>query len=144
MSDELCIFCQITAGSLPCEKIAEDDKSIAFLDIYPLARGHVLIVPKVHHVKLHELSSSTMQAVGEMILRVAKALRVKNYNLLQNNGFQAHQMVSHVHFHLIPQYGEGPSGEGLGGRLNQVWRPLRMEKKELTECAQEIRDHLEE
>ncbi|MHA1984684.1 MAG: HIT domain-containing protein, partial [Candidatus Hodarchaeales archaeon] len=50
-----CIFCKIIAGDIPCLKVFENDKILAFLDIQPLSKGHTLVIPKVHGVKLHDI-----------------------------------------------------------------------------------------
>ena len=90
---------------------------IAFLDIGPLSRGHVLVVPKEERERLHELSEESAAALGSALRRVAaavvRATGCADYNVLQNNGALAHQAVMHVHFHIIPKH---PDGSGLGIR----------------------------
>jgi diadenosine tetraphosphate (Ap4A) HIT family hydrolase len=85
--------------------------SYAFLDIQPLSRGHALVIPKEHAVKLHELSDETLSDLLPVVKKVSLALGVKDYNILQNNGMLpfseslnlgriAHQVIDHVHFHV--------------------------------------------
>eukprot|EP00760_Papus_ankaliazontas_P035705 PhM_4_TR7987/c0_g1_i1/m.13353 len=121
MSDD-CIFCKIIAGAIPCHKLFEDDNTLVFLDISPLSEGHCLVIPKFHAAKVHELPASAMAALGPVLGKVAGALGCENYNILQNNGAVAHQVVMHVHFHIIPKPNEAEglqigwptkSGEGL-------------------------------
>jgi len=109
-SDPNCIFCKIISGAIPCHKILETEKTLAFLDINPLSEGHALVIPKYHCVKLHELPPEQMADTGPVLVKVAKAVGATDYNILQNNGTAAHQAVKHVHFHIIPRIGE----EGLG------------------------------
>jgi histidine triad (HIT) family protein len=109
------IFTRIVAGEIPCHKVFEDAHVIAFLDIGPLSRGHVLVVPKEEKERLHELSEASAAALGSALRRVAaavvRATGCADYNVLQNNGAAAHQAVMHVHFHVIPKE---PGGAGLG------------------------------
>ena len=101
------VFDKILSGEIPCHKIYEDDHVLAFLDIGPLCPGHMLVIPKERKAYLHELSDATAAAVGRVLPRLSRALMAAtgatNYNILQNNGTQAHQVVMHVHFHIIPR-----------------------------------------
>jgi histidine triad (HIT) family protein len=114
------IFGKIIAGQIPCHKVYEDDRVLAFLDINPLTRGHTLVVPKEAAPTLDKLSDESAAALGRVLPRICRAViaatGVTEYNVLENNGPGAHQAVFHVHFHIIPR--PGPH-EGLG--LN--WEP---------------------
>ena len=116
--DPDCIFCKIVAGDIPCLKIFEDEAVLAFLDIGPLAEGHVLVIPKTHVERLDEMDSDTVVAVARHLPRlgaaVVEATGAAGYNLLQNNGTVSGQVVMHVHFHLIPRAVD----DGLGYRWN--------------------------
>lgn len=102
-----CIFCKIIDGSIPCHKVAETALTLAFMDINPLARGHLLVIPKAHAAELHELDGDSAADIGRMLARVSRAVAGPEsgtkYNVLQNNGKIAHQEVTHVHFHIIPK-----------------------------------------
>ena len=98
-----CIFCAIVAGTSPSYRIAETQHAVAFLDIAPMAPGHCLVVPKRHSVTLHETDEDAAADCGRLLTRVARAVGVANYNVLQNNGAGAGQEVAHVHFHVIPK-----------------------------------------
>lgn len=104
------IFDRILDGEIPCHRIYEDDHVLAFLDIGPLARGHLLVIPKERKPYLHELSDESAAAIGRVLPRLARALMevtgATAYNVLQNNGREAHQAVFHVHFHLIPRFAD--------------------------------------
>ena len=111
------IFTRIISGEIPCHRIHSDEHVFAFLDIAPLSRGHVLVVPREERAMLHELSDGAAAALGRALPRVARAVMAatgaSHYNVLQNNGALAHQAVPHVHFHVIPRF---PDGSGLGIR----------------------------
>ncbi len=113
MSDT--IFSRIIRGEIPCHKVYEDARVLAFLDIFPLSRGHTLVIPKEPAPTVDRLSDESAAAVGRALPKVAravlKATGAEAYNILQNNGELAHQAVHHVHFHIIPKF---PDGTGLG------------------------------
>ena len=109
------VFGKIVRGEIPCNKVYEDEKVLAFLDISPLAEGHTLVVPKQSAETLDRLSDESAAAVGRVLPRLCRAVvaatGVKEYNVLENNGAGAHQAIEHVHFHIIPK----PNArEGLG------------------------------
>ena len=117
------LFTKIIKGEIPCLKVYEDDKVLAFLDIAPLSKGHTLVIPKEAKATLAELSDESAAAIGRVLPRlcraVVKATGATAYNVLQNNGMAAHQAVFHVHFHIIPK--TGSSGLGItwpAGRLD--------------------------
>lgn len=122
MADKETVFDKILAGEIPCHRVWEDDHVLAFLDIAPLSRGHVLVIPKERKAYLHELSEASAAAIGRVLPRLSRAVLeatgAKAYNILQNNGTAAHQVVMHVHFHIIPKIGE--TGLGIG------WRPTSL------------------
>ncbi|HTV76888.1 MAG TPA: HIT domain-containing protein [Steroidobacteraceae bacterium] len=101
------IFGKIIAGDIPCHKVYEDPQVLAFLDIAPLSRGHTLVIPKEPAATLDQLSDESAAALGRVLPRLCRAVMavtgVREYNVLENNGVGAHQMVAHVHFHIIPK-----------------------------------------
>jgi histidine triad (HIT) family protein len=117
------IFDRILDGEIPCHRVYEDEHVLAFLDIGPLSTGHTLVIPKERKAYLHELSDESSAAIGRVLPRLARAVMkatgASAYNVLQNNGPEAHQAVFHVHFHVIPKLGE----DGLGIR----WKPKSLE-----------------
>jgi histidine triad (HIT) family protein len=119
------IFAKILRGELPCHKVYEDELVLAFLDIAPLARGHTLVIPKEEAVTLAELSDESAAAIGRVLPRicraVVKATGTRAYNVLENNGREAHQVVMHVHFHVIPKP-DPQSGLGIGWPAEPVDR----------------------
>ncbi|MFM8816313.1 MAG: HIT family protein [Phycisphaerales bacterium] len=131
------IFSRIAAGEIPCHRVYEDEHVIAFLDIAPVSRGHVLVVPKEERERLHELSPDSAAALGRALQRVAaavvRATGAADYNVLQNNGAAAHQAVMHVHFHVIPKHADG-TGLGVG------WRAGTLDQANAPALAAQIRD----
>ena len=110
------VFDRILSGDIPCYRVYEDEHVLAFLDIGPLAEGHTLVIPKERKAHLHEISDESAAALGRVLPRLCRAVLAASgathYNVLQNNGSEAHQVVMHVHFHIIPKLG----GSGLGIR----------------------------
>lgn len=106
-SDPNCIFCRIVAGQIPAQKVYEDSACLAFLDVGPLAEGHVLLIPKDHAETLGDLSAEQAAAMlrnlPALVRAVTKATGCAGVNVLQNNGKAAHQLVMHAHFHIIPR-----------------------------------------
>jgi histidine triad (HIT) family protein len=102
-----CIFCQIVAKKIPCFKIYEDERSLAFADINPLSDGHILVIPKNHAVNLMEITPGDLAAVHQASQKVAhamtKSLKPAGITVLQLNGAGANQVVMHYHVHLIPR-----------------------------------------
>lgn len=107
-TDPDCIFCKIVAGEIPCHKLHEDEHVLAFLDIGPLSQGHALIIPKGHHVTIDEVPAEVAAAMGRIVPALSKAIMsatgATSWNLLQNNGSDAGQVVPHVHLHIIPRF----------------------------------------
>ncbi len=129
------LFAKIIAGEIPCHKVYEDEKVLAFLDIAPLAPGHTLVIPKKPARYLDELDDDSAAAIGRVLPRIARAVMkatgVEAYNILQNNRPEAHQAVFHVHFHIIPKPDE-TRGLGIG------WRPQAAENDALTALLSKI------
>jgi histidine triad (HIT) family protein len=133
------IFAKIIAGEIPCFRVYEDDKVLAFLDINPLSRGHTLVIPKEPAETIDRLSDESAAAVGRALPRISRAILQATgavaFNVLQNNGSTAHQEVMHVHFHIIPKYADG---SGLGIR----WPAHSLNMEEGKVLAESIRQKL--
>ena len=111
------IFSKILAGEIPCHRVHEDDHVLAFLDIGPLSRGHLLLIPREEKATLGELSDDSAAALGRVLPRLCRAVCAATgataCNVLQNNGAEAGQVVMHVHFHIIPRFPDREQGAGL-------------------------------
>ena len=98
-----CLFCKIIAGDIPCAKVYEDEKVLAFRDINPQAKTHVLIVPKKHMKNVLEADGETMAAILEGIKKVAEieGVSADGFRIISNCGKNACQSVDHLHIHLV-------------------------------------------
>ncbi len=132
------VFSKIIRGEIPCYKVYEDEKVLAFLDINPLSRGHTLVIPKIEVAYLHQLPDDYAAAIGRVLPRIARAIMeatgAEAYNILQNNGSLAHQAVFHVHFHIIPKFKD--SGLIIG------WNPHRLLEEEAEDLLEKIKERL--
>jgi len=133
--DPNCIFCKIAGGEIPCTEILSDDMSLAFMDIGPLADGHVLLIPREHYETLDQMPAAAAGAILKHLPALVKAVMAatgcEGINVLQNNGPVAHQVVPHVHFHLIPRkagdefHFNWPAGTYPKGRIEQLAQAIR-------------------
>ncbi len=102
-----CIFCQIVAGKVPCFKIYEDERTLAFADINPVTEGHTLVIPKAHAENLLDITPGDLAAVHQTAQKIARAqmacLKATGVTMVQLSGEGANQVVMHYHVHLIPR-----------------------------------------
>ncbi|MGB0243006.1 MAG: HIT family protein [Bacteroidia bacterium] len=127
------IFSKIIAGEIPCHRVYEDDKHLAFLDINPLAMGHVLCIPKMEVDYMYDLTEDALADLWKFTMPVAKAID-KSMDCLRVGSAVIGLEVPHVHIHLIPLQ----SVEDIN-----FSRPkLNPSKEELADIAQRIRDHI--
>lgn len=134
-SDPDCIFCKIVAGKIPCAQLLADEYALAFLDIGPLAEGHVLLIPKGHYQTVDQMPPEAAAGLLGHLPALAAAVRkvtgCQGFNVLQNNGPVAHQVVPHVHFHIIPRnagdefHFNWPAGTYGPGRLEQLAEAMK-------------------
>lgn len=110
-----CIFCQIAAGTLPAAPVYRDSHCLAFMDVHPLGRGHVLLVPLLHVEKLEQLPGSVRQHLFQVFDQLLAAQRragfgVEGTHLIVNDGKATNQHIAHAHLHLVPRR----RGDALG------------------------------
>ncbi|KAK7718278.1 Adenosine 5'-monophosphoramidase [Diaporthe eres] len=122
-----CIFCKIIKGEIPSFKLFESEKTLAFMDIQPLSKGHALVIPKYHGEKLADIPDEHLTELLPVAKKIAIASGAKDYNILQNNGKIAHQEVGH-----IPKPNE-TEGLGIG------WPMQKLEMDELKALAEQIK-----
>lgn len=100
-----CIFCKIAAGEIPSKKVYEDDNMLAFYDINPMAKVHVLVIPKQHIENVDGVTpenSAVVAKIFEKIGDIAKTAGITNgYRVISNCGADAKQSVMHLHFHIL-------------------------------------------
>jgi histidine triad (HIT) family protein len=117
------VFAKILRGEIPCHRVHEDAFVLAFLDVNPISRGHTLVIPKEPAETLDQLSDDAAAAIGRVLPRIARAVLAvtgaRAFNVLQNNGADAHQAVFHVHFHIIPRFDDG-TGLGIGWKASKL------------------------
>lgn len=105
-----CPFCGIAAGEIPGRTVYEDEDTVAFLDVNPLAAGHVLVVPKAHRERVHDLAPDEAGALFRTVLAVTPAVEsaadAPASTVGINNGIEAGQEVAHVHVHVVPRHGD--------------------------------------
>ncbi len=131
IKDDKCIFCKIIEKSIPSKVLFENDKNLAFLDIFPVSKGHTIVIPKNHYKNLEEIPNNELSELFEIVKKVSilihKKLKVDGYNILQNNFRAAGQVVNHFHVHIIPRSNEDgkfklfiPKKQAKEEELNQI------------------------
>lgn len=137
MNDTNCIFCKIVAGEIPCDRVYEDEQTIAFLDIKPVNPGHTLVIPKEHHANITEtpdaILGSMMSTTRKITQTFPTVLNTENYNLAVNTGAVAGQVVFHTHLHIIPRH----EGDGL-----ELWHGKQYSEGEAQMIAEKIKNAL--
>ncbi|MCI4335115.1 MAG: HIT family protein [Thermoplasmata archaeon] len=105
-----CVFCDIANRRAPSHIVFEDEHALAFLDLFPFTRGHLLVVPKKHVDRLVDLPESEYGALLKALATACRRVErlTPHYNIASNQGELAGQIVFHLHFHVIPRYG-GPN-----------------------------------
>jgi histidine triad (HIT) family protein len=133
-ADPDCLFCKIIAGEIPSTRIYEDERTVAFMDINPATRGHLLVVPREHTRDLLSVGPEDLAAVAATAQKLAKVvperLGADGVNLLNSCGRAAWQTVFHFHLHLIPRYAGDP--------LRLPWTPEPGDRDEIAEAARAL------
>jgi histidine triad (HIT) family protein len=121
-----CIFCKIVRGEAPAHVVCEDERTLTFMDIFPVAAGHVLVIPKAHCTNLLDADATDLEAVIVRARSAARAIRdalgPDGIGTFQLNGAAAGQTVFHYHLHLIPRQ----SGEKLEIHGRKPGKPARL------------------
>ena len=128
--DPNCVFCKIVHGEFPSARVLETDWAVAFLDIHPVNKGHVLLVPRDHHGTLSDLPDDLAAHAASLLPRLCRAVRAATgadgLNVIVNLGPAAGQTVDHVHWHIIPRFVDDavnwpwPHEEYVGDELGQM------------------------
>ena len=137
-----CIFCKIRDGEAPSYKVYEDDHTVAFLDVNPVADGHTLLIPKLHTKYIEELPEDISEALIKTLVKlvppIQRAFNATDSNIGINNGPNAGQIIPHVHIHIIPR----PSKAG-SLLFSSVGRFKPRKKEYYQEIAEKIRKEIE-
>jgi len=135
VSEDDCLFCRIVSRELPSERVDEDDRTVAFLDINPWTRGHALVIPRTHSKNLYEIEGddldATLRSAQRLAVRMRDVLDCDGVNLLNSCEPAAWQTVFHFHVHVIPRFEDDP--------LRLPGAPGEPDEGELAEVAQQLR-----
>lgn len=136
---EDCVFCKIVGGEIPSIKIFEDESCLAFLDISPLNKGHLLVIPKEHYETILEISPELYGRLASIVAMMAKAIQESiapdGMNVMQLNGRAGNQVVPHLHIHLVPRW----VGDGL---TICAWEPVMGDREKIFAAAETIRSKI--
>jgi histidine triad (HIT) family protein len=134
-SDPDCLFCGIVAGTIPSERIDENERTVAFMDINPATPGHALVVPREHSGDLMEIGEddliATVLAARRLSQRMREVLDADGINLINACGAAAWQTVFHFHIHVVPRYEDDP--------LKLPWIPEPGDSDEIAKIAESLR-----
>ncbi|MGY5854347.1 MAG: HIT family protein [Candidatus Thorarchaeota archaeon] len=138
-SSEDCIFCKIVSGEIPASVIFEDDVSMAFMDIFPVTKGHCLLIPTKHYENLFDVdldvASHLARKLAELTQSVNRAFNPEGVLNVVANGPGAGQEVPHLHFHVIPR----SSGASFGFKFPDNYRDSMAPRDELESNANLIK-----
>ncbi|KAI5179698.1 hypothetical protein NEOKW01_0161 [Nematocida sp. AWRm80] len=114
-----CIFCAIIKEPGKFNNVLyNDDKYIVLLDINPLSKGHILVIPKIHEEMIHNLPDEYLIGSSLLVKRVIKVLDIKKYNILNNN--KHIQSIPHVHIHIIPYHDDTDDGLKIDWKVSDI------------------------
>ncbi len=133
-----CIFCKIAKKEIPAKIIFETEKSLAFMDAFPLTKGHSLVVTKTHYEKVQDISKEDNTDLFETVRKtISKVDKITDVTLLAvHNGNQSGQEVPHVHVHLIPR-----SSEDLAGPVHSMFpNPPKLSDKEIQDIYEKLKE----
>ena len=129
-----CLFCKIVAGDVPATLVREDERTVAFMDINPATRGHLLVIPRAHSPNLLEIEREDLAACGlaaqALATLLTERLGADGVNLVNSCGRDAWQTVFHFHLHVIPRYANDP--------LRLPWTPQPGDRDEIAAAAAEL------
>jgi histidine triad (HIT) family protein len=132
--DPDCIFCKIVAGELPATIVAEDERTVSFMDINPATRGHALVIPRAHSRDLLSVDPEDLAAAALAAKRLAgrasERLGAVGVNVINSCGAAAWQTVFHFHVHVIPRYIDDP--------LKLPWVPAPGDPLQIAAAAAEL------
>jgi len=132
-----CIFCKIIAGDIPAKILKETSNSISFLDAFPLAKGHVLVIPKNHHQKIQDMSVEENTDLFSLVhLMISKVDAIAGATLVAvHNGKEAGQEVPHVHVHLVPRSADDKS-KAIHSMFDST---LKLSESEIEELYEQLK-----
>ena len=131
-----CIFCKIVSGQIPARLIKETMHSLAFLDAFPLAKGHTLVIPKNHHVKIQDMSDEENSDLFSLVHKVLpKVDKLTGATLVAiHNGKEAGQEIPHVHVHLVPR-----TADDSAGAIHSMFNSVKFSDSEIEEIYNKLK-----
>jgi histidine triad (HIT) family protein len=133
-----CVFCDIIEGRQPASVVYEDETSVAFMDIFPVHPGHMLVIPRVHAVDLvhcpPDIAAHLFEVSARLAPSIVAATDAAGFNVWTANGKEAGQEVFHLHLHILPRY----ENDTFGLRFPKGY-PTEASREELEELAAKIR-----
>ncbi len=137
-----CVFCHIVGDEEAGYKLFEDDQTLAMLDVYPLAVGHTLVIPKAHIERFEDMDPEVAKAlfatVQRLIHPILRSVDAHASTIGLNNGREAGQIVPHVHIHIVPRF----RGDG-GGTIHSIMsRRPRVDADKMREVSEKIRSEV--
>lgn len=131
-----CVFCKIARGELPSARVLETADAIAFLDIAPVNRGHLLVIPRRHHESILDLTDDEAARIGALLPRLCRAVKAVSgadgLHVIVNNGQAAGQTVFHGHWHIIPRF--------VGDAVHWPWPHQQYEDGAMADLQRRIAD----
>ena len=133
-----CIFCKIVEKEISSNIILETDRSLSFMDAFPLAKGHSLVIPKTHYEKIQDISKEDNSDLFETVRKtIFKVDKITGATLLAiHNGKQSGQEIPHVHVHLIPR-----SANDSAGPVHSMFpNSLKLTDKEIQDTFEKLKE----
>jgi len=133
-----CIFCKIVNGEISAKTIDETNKSLAFLDAFPLTKGHSLVIPKNHYEKIQDMTLEDNADLFETVRHlISKVDKITGATLVAiHNGKESGQEIPHVHVHLIPR-----SSDDTAGPVHSMFKPIdKITDNELNEILKKLNE----
>lgn len=131
-----CIFCKIVEKKIPARIILESDKSLAFLDAFPVTKGHVLVIPKKHYDKVQQMPPDENSDLFELVQKVTTKIdKLTNAELIAiHNGKESGQEIPHMHVHIIPR----STDDGAGAVHSMFRNRPKLSEKEFDDILNKI------
>jgi len=132
-----CIFCKIISGKIPSKFLKETSDSVSFLDAFPLAKGHVLVIPKKHHQKIQDMTTQENLDLFSLVHKmISKVDSITGSTLVAvHNGQEAGQEIPHVHVHLVPR-----SKNDSAGAIHSMFdSSLKLSESEMDELYNKLK-----
>jgi histidine triad (HIT) family protein len=134
-----CIFCSIITGQEPCVQIRRDNGFLILMDKYPINPGHTLVVPTKHYETLLQMPPAEVGKLYSLVPTLARAIisavKADGFNVGQNNGIAANQIVPHVHVHIVPRFhDDSPDGKWPSRRVTS--------QEDIVKIAQRIKEEI--